>query len=213
MPRKKLIRRFEPRYGVSEEILAFEARYVAQEVEDYRTYAIKDLKDMLAERQSQWLRADGSLQVQCEVLPERERLIVQCLLVRDIYHLLELYARTFAVPSPEFPDPFRPSQSHGLRRRRSRSGRSRSASGFSRRLNTDQRHRPPHLPVRLFLSVDREMGRRKKSARRFAWRVRYSSAAVFAASVRPERRMVSAVLKILWADFSAICCCRSQCWM
>ena len=94
MTRKKLIRRFEPRYGVSAEILAFEARYVAQEVDDYRTYSITDLKGMLAERQRQWLRADGTLQVQFEVVPERERLIVQCLHVRDVFHLLELY-RTY----------------------------------------------------------------------------------------------------------------------
>lgn len=100
MPRKKLIRRFEPRYGVSEEILAFEARYVAQEVEDYRTYAIKDLKDMLAERRSKWLRADGTLQVQVKVLPEHDRLIVQCLLVRDIYHLLELYSTCLRTAFP-----------------------------------------------------------------------------------------------------------------
>lgn len=91
MGRKKTIRRFEPKYGVSEEILSFEAQYVGQEADDYRTYAVTDLKTMLAERQRQWLRADGTLQVQFEAMPERERLIVQCLLVRDIYHLLELY--------------------------------------------------------------------------------------------------------------------------
>ena len=92
MARKKLIRRCEPRYGVSEEILATEALYVAREVDDYRILSVAELNKKLAERQSLWLKADGSLQVQVEVLPERERQIVHCLLVRDIYHLLELYA-------------------------------------------------------------------------------------------------------------------------
>jgi hypothetical protein len=91
MPRKKLVRRFEPRYGVSEDMLAAEAQYLGREVEDYRVYALADLKKMLSDRQGQWLKADGTLQVQFEVLPERERLIVQCLLVRDVYHLLDLY--------------------------------------------------------------------------------------------------------------------------
>ena len=92
MPRKKVVRRFEPRYGVSEDMLAVEAQYVGREVEDYRVLSVAELKKMLAERQSQWLKADGTLQVPFEALTEQDRLIARCLLVRDIYHLLELYA-------------------------------------------------------------------------------------------------------------------------
>ena len=76
MPRKKLVRRFEPRYGVSEDMLAVESQYIGREVQDYRLLSVAELKKMLAERQSQWFKADGTLQVQLEVLPKQERLIV-----------------------------------------------------------------------------------------------------------------------------------------
>jgi hypothetical protein len=45
----------------------------------------------LSDRQAKWLAADGSLQVCLQALPTRDRIALRCLIVRDMYHLLELY--------------------------------------------------------------------------------------------------------------------------
>ena len=43
MPRKKLIRRCEPRYGVSRKLLELESVYVGREQEDYLLLSANDL--------------------------------------------------------------------------------------------------------------------------------------------------------------------------
>src|SRR5206468_7854744 len=49
MPRKKLIRRFEPRYGVNQEMINTEAKYVARELDDHLLLSIDDLSKSLAQ--------------------------------------------------------------------------------------------------------------------------------------------------------------------
>jgi hypothetical protein len=91
MPRKKLIRRFEPRYGVSQQMLEMEAKYVGREMEDYLLLSANDLQEKLTRLRQEWTQADQVLGNVVGGLGEREKLAVQCLIVRDMYHLLELY--------------------------------------------------------------------------------------------------------------------------
>src|SRR5258706_7919306 len=54
MARKKLIRRFEPRYSVSQEMLDRESKYVAREHEDYLLGSIDDLRKRLEKLRILW---------------------------------------------------------------------------------------------------------------------------------------------------------------
>lgn len=91
MPRKKLIRHFEPRYGVSREMVDVEAKYVAREHEDYMLLAIGDMRQKLYELRGKWSEADQNAEALVRCLPEHEALAFQCLLVRDLFLILELY--------------------------------------------------------------------------------------------------------------------------
>ena len=91
MPRKKLIRHFESRYGVSQEMVDVEATYIAREHQDYMLLATNDLKERLVKLRTKWQQADGQAEMLIQSLPERDALAFQCLLVRDLYLVLELY--------------------------------------------------------------------------------------------------------------------------
>ena len=84
-------RRFEPRFGVSQSMLEHEARYVGREVEDYCLLSLNDLRKKLVDRRSAWKRANDELEEKLHHFNERELAAVQCLIVRDCHHLLELY--------------------------------------------------------------------------------------------------------------------------
>jgi hypothetical protein len=72
-------------------MLEVEATYVAREKEDYLLQSTADLRNRLAHLQKLWKAADGVLELAVVALPERDRLAVSCLLVRDLYLLLELH--------------------------------------------------------------------------------------------------------------------------
>lgn len=91
MPRKKLARRFEPRFGLSQPMVEIEAGYLAKEVEDYRRLSVNELKQMLEKRKGVWKIKDAELRSHIGRLSERDALILQSLLVRDCYHIQELY--------------------------------------------------------------------------------------------------------------------------
>jgi hypothetical protein len=74
MPRKKLIRRFDPRYGVSLEMLESESKYVAREREDYLLLATNDLKEKLERIRECWSQADRVLEQLLHELPDRDKL-------------------------------------------------------------------------------------------------------------------------------------------
>lgn len=101
MKRPPRARRFEPRFGVSRLAIDAEAQYLAREVEDYRTYSLSELREKLQERRSTWKQVDASVAHLVPRLPERERLILQCLLVRDVRHVLELYLTHLRSHAPE----------------------------------------------------------------------------------------------------------------
>ena len=91
MSRKRLIRHFEPRYGVSRGMVDVEATYVAREHQDYMTLATNDLRQRLGELRDKWSEADQTAEALVRSLPERDALAFQCLLVRDMFLILELY--------------------------------------------------------------------------------------------------------------------------
>ncbi len=48
MPRRKLVRRWEPQFGVSGQMLELEATYVAREKESYLLQSTTELRNRLA---------------------------------------------------------------------------------------------------------------------------------------------------------------------
>jgi hypothetical protein len=104
MPRKKLIRRFEPRYGVSREMIELESKYVAREIEDHLLLSADDLSKRLDEIRSRWRQADAIAERCVRALGAREALAFQCLIARDLYHILELYCQCLSAVVPARPD-------------------------------------------------------------------------------------------------------------
>ncbi len=102
MPRRTLARRFEPRYGISQEMLDAEAKWVAREFDDYLLFSITELREKLRDRQAGFAAAEEQLAAHLTSLPDRERLALKCMLARDAFHIAKLY-ETFlrSVPSVE----------------------------------------------------------------------------------------------------------------
>jgi len=47
MPKRKLARRFEPRYGLSQTVVAAESKYIARELEDYLLQSTEELRGLI----------------------------------------------------------------------------------------------------------------------------------------------------------------------
>ena len=91
MPRRKLIRHFEPRYGVSQAMIDVESKYVAREHDDYMTLSLTEMQQKLHELRGKWNEANQTAEALVRSLPEREAVAFQCLLVRDLFLILALY--------------------------------------------------------------------------------------------------------------------------
>jgi hypothetical protein len=91
MPRKQRIRHFEPRYDINREMVDIEAGYVACEHQDYLTLSLNDMRQKLHELRGKWGQADQTAEALIRCLPEREALAFQCLMIRDLFLVLELY--------------------------------------------------------------------------------------------------------------------------
>jgi hypothetical protein len=105
MGRPRRLRRFDPFGGVSQHIVDLEASYVSREAADYRLQSLNQLREWLDERRRHWSAANASLAKLVEHCSDREQLIVQCLLVRDLHHLLELYLAYLRREAPEDTSP------------------------------------------------------------------------------------------------------------
>jgi hypothetical protein len=91
MPRKKLIRRFDPRFGVSIVAVEVEAKALAREIEGYALLALSDLEAKRVELHAKCKHCWEHLQLLVEGLPERDQCTLHAVLFRDFYHILELY--------------------------------------------------------------------------------------------------------------------------
>jgi|GEM_PF-4670606 len=91
MARKKLIRRFEPRYGVSEAMLEVEAAYVARELEDYLVLSANDVTATRNRRRHDVTAADQQLRMCLASLGDRPRAALEALFIRDVHHIALLY--------------------------------------------------------------------------------------------------------------------------
>ena len=101
MPRKNLLRRFEPRYGVSAAMIEAEARSLAREAEDHELLSASELETTRSERRDACRQSWKHLCLLLDGLPERDRRTVHCLLYRDMYHILELYLAHLRGKRPE----------------------------------------------------------------------------------------------------------------
>lgn len=105
---KTKVRRFDPWGGVTRPMIEAEAKHIAREMEDYLLLSLNDLKEKLSTRGQQWNQADESLHAVVSLLPDRERLALQCMLVRDLMLLLELYLEHVRTTQSEAPAPVTP---------------------------------------------------------------------------------------------------------
>ncbi len=102
MPRRKLARRFEPRYGVSQVALDVESKYVGRELEDQLLQSTADLRKQLSKWNDLTTVAEAELQAKLETINDRERLALRCMLARDIWHIGKLYLSFLgSVPFPQ----------------------------------------------------------------------------------------------------------------
>ena len=91
MPRRKLARRFEPRYGVSQVMLNVESKYVGLELDDHLIQSTNDLKEKLAGWQKQIVSVEQELLAKFTALPDRQRVALRSMLARDCWHMAMLY--------------------------------------------------------------------------------------------------------------------------
>jgi hypothetical protein len=101
MPRKRLIRRFEPRYTVSQEMVDRESKYVHLEHADYLLGSIHDLHEQFEKWRPLWQQVNESAEILIVQQGEREALAYRCMIVRDLYHILELYCACMRKDLPE----------------------------------------------------------------------------------------------------------------
>jgi hypothetical protein len=99
MPRTKLARRFEPRFGVSQLMIDTEGKYVRRELEDHLILSTNELRDKLAMAHQRIAASEVELQRRIAALPDRERLAIRCMLARDCWHIAVLYASVLASPT------------------------------------------------------------------------------------------------------------------
>ena len=114
MPRRTLLRRFEPRYGVTEPMMAAEAKWLGRELDDYLLLSANELSENRSERYEKSRQNWEMVQSRLAAIGERERSAVEALLFRDIFHILELYrAQLKAADSPvrDSPAPMKPEPS------------------------------------------------------------------------------------------------------
>ena len=101
MPKRTLVRRFEPQWGVGASLIGEEAKWLAREVEDCGACSLGQVKDWLKERYTKCRQCWDELEFLLSSLPEPERQIIHCLLFRDFHHILELYLCYVRTKHPE----------------------------------------------------------------------------------------------------------------
>lgn len=91
MGKQRRARRFDPHYPISASSMEAEAEYVRREVDDYSVLAPSDVETWRAERHANCVTTWQSISLITEAIAERDRRIIQALLFRDLWYVLELY--------------------------------------------------------------------------------------------------------------------------
>lgn len=108
MPKK--IRRFDPRFGVTTQMLEAEGIFVGQEFRDHLVWSVTQLREKLKERQTKIITSDANLRLMIDQLPDRERLAIRAMIARDFLHIVALYelflngVETATGPTQDFPE-------------------------------------------------------------------------------------------------------------
>jgi hypothetical protein len=97
MGRKKTARRFDPFYPATVAAMEAEAEHVRREADDYAVMAPADVEKFRVERHANLKTTWRHLNLIMEAMPERDQRIVQSLLFRDLWYVLELY-KTYLQP-------------------------------------------------------------------------------------------------------------------
>ena len=101
MPRRKLLRRFDPSYGVSMVAVEIEAKILQREVENMDVQSNSDVETRGNTAREKSKRCWDHLCLLTAGLSDRDRRIIHALLFRDFYHILELYLCHIRTKHPE----------------------------------------------------------------------------------------------------------------
>jgi hypothetical protein len=108
MPRRKLLRRFDPTYGVSMVAVEIEANILQREVENMEVQSNSDVETRLNTVREKSKQCWDHLCLLTAGLSDRERRIINAFLFRDFYHILELYLCHVRTNHPEVSAPSTP---------------------------------------------------------------------------------------------------------
>jgi hypothetical protein len=97
MGRQRKGRRFDPHFPISKATIQEESKYLGREVEDYEVIAPADVQTKLVERHANCENTWNHLCLMIEAMPERDQRIVQAMMFRDLWYVLELY-KTYLQP-------------------------------------------------------------------------------------------------------------------
>jgi hypothetical protein len=99
MKRKKTARRFDPFYPVTTAAMEYEAQHLHREVDNYSTFSPADVEKRRVERHANMEHTWQHVCLLIESKPERDQRVLQALMFRDLWYVLELY-KTFLQPDP-----------------------------------------------------------------------------------------------------------------
>jgi len=102
MPKRNLLRRFNPIHSISASVVAEEAKTLAWEVDNCEVFSAAEVNEWLNERHTRCRQSWDELQLVLGSLRENERRVIHNLLFRDFYHVLELYLCHIRTKHPEF---------------------------------------------------------------------------------------------------------------
>lgn len=98
MGKQRRARRFDAHSPISTSSMEAEAEYVRREVEDYAVLAPSDVETWRTERHANCANTWKHILLIVAALPERDRRVVQALVFRDLWYVLELY-KTYLQPA------------------------------------------------------------------------------------------------------------------
>jgi len=105
MPRRKLLRRFDPSYGVSMVAVEMEAKILQREVENMDVQSNSDVETRGNTAREKSKQCWDHLCLLMAGFSDRERRVIHFLLFRDFYHILELYLCHVRTNHPELSSP------------------------------------------------------------------------------------------------------------